>query len=575
MRDRYPPRARCLPVDHAPAAMPVETAALRPRTIPTVTRDMADSSDRDKDAGRAAPGQADSRSQQDELRARIEQYRRYLEDSGEESDSEVVLSSEDSRQMPASLVVGEDDVREKVEEPTGGGKQDRPPRRRRLGSWQLPEKLAAALRVPEKTLGRGWRGSGTRAWLRERFEWMRDMQDARELAIQLEETYGGPARIRYRIRRFVRNNVLLSVLAGILVIYVGRAGATWFLDTRLADTTGELITARDVRYQFESADGDGTGRPPSVSGALIPKSPARLQLEQTLQHCTVPRVTRVTLLNQLGTAERFEEGAYAQAMSEIRHFQSVYREAGLLDYVRGNAARHELMVERVRPILPVLEERAARVRGQIGERRERLEEMQRRLDALQDPDRLGQVEDINASIRLRNAMEQLRGELADGPAARDMQRLESELQRIRLHVAGGAPEAGGAGAAPTGTDSWAGRVRDMPQDALDAEVQRFIAEELLANADAMIDAPPAVQRYRLQIVGAEVRQLADAMSALQRRPDHLLIRLDRERAAANRQLDALLGEPPPPAEEGAPAPEHWVDHVPCLAELNPEAPRGG
>jgi len=474
------------------------------------------------------------RPEHDEYAARLFAIRQLLATQG--AAEEVVLASEDPSVTPARLVIGEhgptvdmgDGVRLSL---AGVGEEEG------LDADALVDAqrsgLLGLIRRPELAVRSAYRHSGLRRLLRRVLPRLREYEDNISIAAMLEEAYGAPSGLRHRLRRFVRRNILLtlSVCAG--VIAGGQLGATALIDAWFASPA---VVEPQLRPAPETPATDEPGADESIAQAEPTRPP---DPQQVLAHCAVTPHAR-TAFAAAGESEQRD------LLREMHRFQQRLEATGIDDVWRTARARHAAIAAAGLPALDAIAAALAAYRSERAEALAELSTLETAYRASRDPARLREVDAVNRSIRLRDALAALEARLRDAPGENALHVVEAHIDMLRDRLGSGAT---GADSNAPGSDV---------DEAFRQEIASRVARELVAPAGEIDLSAPALARVRLGnltegLIAIE-RSVADAYDELRTTLDRIAV----EEESANRRFATLDTDS---------AGQRWIGADGCLRNI--------
>ncbi len=431
---------------------------------------------------------------------------------------EVVLSADD-RFTPASAVVGgtpEDGV------PQAGQAQS--------SSKTSAKKLAVVpgllgvIRIPEQILIRAYKDSSARAFLLKKVDWYQDFEDNQIMGRTLEAAYGGASSRRYRLQRFVRDNLLFTLLMCVGLFYAGQYA--------VHSTTG-LGPQREIIKTIKSK----TSAKPKPGLAAVdatgkPKDASRRAITSALDHCSVQPDVRAALLSQLGEKSEFQDDALSQAMREFRRFQKRYRATGIKKWYREAGAKRSLIGDAMRTALPQIESFLSSQQNERRDTQRLLENKEQQFAQMYERGSLKEVNHVNEWIRVRDQIIGIKERLEEGPSGAALLALAEQLESAKQTLADGAPTKG--------------RIWDSDADwnvetqTMDVAAVRAFVSDTVQDIESLLTIQPPVtaklNAYRVQNTRSHLQKLADALAVHNAPPSALIRSIEQSQDVANERL---------------------------------------
>lgn len=473
---------------------------------------------------------------------------------------EVTLSSADAS-TPASAVIDDTDTereqqghRYRESDPADDAHDDyvveHSPRERLAPSVQ---RALAVARVPEQRVAQSWRDSSLRGWLHERFEWFENREQSRNARRALERTYRGARGPRGRLKHFARNNVLVCLVVSFAAFYA--------VHERLGDVAGGavgLLKGGGRTIRVAPPPGSGTAEDEGSATVRLASDEAletrRAAAENAYRHCVVQASVRPLLLASL------DDGGFRDAQAqlvahEVVRFQDRFRALGVLEQLQGGRVKRDSLGQAVAPMLAPAEQQLVGVAARRQQREQHLAALQAQLRTLSDPGRLGDVESIDDTIRLRQEIAAVRGELDSGPANGDIENLARQLEAVRAAITSGEWQ-GQAPPLGSGDASWLRGIAAMETAAFEELLDKVVRRDLPQALAGLEDSSPTMVNYRLHDTLSLLKDIEAMFAALDAGPTQALVQLDREQSFTNARINDLYRGSPP---------RRWVDYGECLA----------
>ncbi len=418
---------------------------------------------------------------------------------------------------------------------------------------QSVQRALDAARVPEQRIAQKWHESSLRGWLHERFEWFENRERSRTARRALEQTYRGARRPRRRLQHFARNNVLVCLVATFTAFYA--------VHERLGEVAAGAVGlfqggGRTIRVA-PPPDSD-TAEDEEIAPVRLASDEAvetkRAAAESAYHHCVVQASVRPLLLASLDDGGFRDAQAQLVALEVVR-FQDRFRALGVLEQLEGARVKRDRLAQAIAPMLAPAEQQLAGVAARRQGREQDLAALQAKLRALSDPGRLGDVESVDDTIRVRQEIAVVRAELDSGPGSGDIDNLARRIEAVRAAVTSG--EWQGQDAQPdSGDASWLRGITAMKTPAFEALLDKVVGTDLPQALAGLEDSSPTMVNYRLHDTLSLLKDIEAMFAALDAGPTQALAQLDREQSFTNARINDLY--------QGSP-PRRWVDYGECLA----------
>ncbi len=473
---------------------------------------------------------------------------------------EVTLSSEDAS-TPASAVVDDSGAGRKRQvhpdhresDPGNDAHGDYVSERSSLERVAQSVQHALALaRVPEQRIAQGWLDSNLRGWLHQRFKWFENREQSRNARVARERSGRGARGPRRRLKHFARNNVLVCLAATFAAFYA--------VHDRLGDVAGGAVGlfeggGRTIRVAPppDSGNAEDEGGAPVLLASDEALQTKRAAAENAYRHCVVQAAVRPLLLASL------ENGGFRDAQAqlvahEVTRFQDRFRALGVMEQLQGARVKRDMLGQVLAPMLAPAEQQLLGVAVRRQQREQDLAALEATLHTLSDPGRLGDVERIAETIRLRQKIAGVRGDLDSGPATGDIENLARQLEVVRAAISSREwqvrePPPG------SGDASWLRGIAAMDTAAFEELLDKVVRSDLPQALAGMENSSPTMVNYRLHDTLSLLKNIEAMFAALDAGPRRAMDQLDREQSFTNARINDLYqgGEP-----------RRWVDYGECL-----------
>ncbi len=439
-----------------------------------------------------------------------------------EATEEVVLSADDAS-TPAGAVVGNADAAGDTD-PAAAHAAANP----KKAKFDLVPQLLAAIRIPEHYLILGYKNSGAREFLLKNVSWYKDFEDNQIMGRTLEAAYGGASNRRYRLQRFVRDNLLFSLLLCAAALYSGQL---------IVHSTTGLGPRPDLMKIVQPPTKPKPKLTAADSGPK-PEDRVRQAITSTLDHCSVDPDARSVLLAQLGDSSEFRDVELNQAMREFRRFQTRYQAIGLTKWYREAREKRAIIGEAMTTVLPHIESFLAAQKDERQRIYLQLKAKENQFAQVQERSPRRGVTHVNEWIRIRDQLKGLREQLQEGPSEDSLRALEDQLGSARQILAAKAPL---AQRSATTDAAWTVETQTM-----DAAAIRKLVAEAVQDIDSLLSIPAPVtaklNNYRVQNVRSHLQTLAEVLHVNKGAPHALLRSLKQTQEIANGRLEQLLSK---------------------------------
>ncbi len=436
---------------------------------------------------------------------------------------DVVLSSDDGY-TPAAVVI---EVREKGDLTTSSRPKakDQSAKKRRFHF----NKVLRTLRKPELMMIQAYKKSGVRKNFLEKLAWYQNFEDNRVMGRTLEAAYGGASSRRYRLQRFVRNNLLFSLLLCVGLIYSGRIGVTqiMYLESRLDVTktaNNNLAMAPKSKLSAEQMS--------------RLRSESRKVIEVTLAHCSVHPDVRKALLSTLGNNSEFTNNELNQAMREFRRFQRRYLTSGVTQWYQDAQINSQITSDALKTVLPRAQDFLSLKKTERRNKQLLLEKQELLLKRIDDAGPLQGVNRINKRIQARNQVKNLQEQIDQGPTPTDLLSLEDQLVSSRIILT-----------ITDATESLAWN-RQAPgvleAQGMDVEaIQKFVSK-ITQDIDSLMytvtTGTAKLDAYRVRNLRDQLRRLTVVLAVNKSSPKTLISAIEHSQQVLNERIDPLLSK---------------------------------
>jgi len=389
------------------------------------------------------------------------------------------------------------------------------------------EIILAAIRKPESLAVQAYLNGRARRFLIEKYEWYKDFEDNRIMGRTLEEAYGGSFKLRLQMQKFVRNNLLISLLLCVAIFYLGRVGVDKVMGFESSPISVNVaIVNPEVKRKINTR----------ATQTDTLKTKSRLDIQSTLKHCSVPPKVRNELLAALGNKPDYADPELSQVMRELRRFQQRFRDLGAINWYQDAKVKRAVTSNALSVVLPRVHDFLASEKSERRDIQFRLEKLQQHLGRFEAEGTLSAVDHINERIKIRNEMNMLQERWSQGPTASDLLALEDQLVTAK-HVLTAIDTSDNLNWNPEAP--WVIEAQTMNIHA----IKKFNAEGI-QDIDALMSnqtqITPRLKTYRVLNIRDHIRRLTDVLAVHKSTPKALIRKIDQSQQIANKRVNQLL-----------------------------------
>jgi len=405
--------------------------------------------------------------------------------------------------------------------------------------------VLTVFRFPEMLLGKIYRASPIR-WLMMKFDWYRDLADQRELGSIIEDTYGGPRGVLFRMQRFFRHNILFTCLA-VVGIYMGGRALMPMVFEQDAVRTALGVEEFDAEKEIS-----GIKQANLEAKEILNR---RVDLKDELQTCIVTETTRTRVLAAIGDDGYLDDANLLKALSGVRRFNESFQQGSFADATDHAAKRIAVLNESLSGPIANAKALALALKPKNQRLRSQGKRLERELDALEAKGSQD-VRVVNEVIRVKDELSAHRDLMESGPSDSNVDALVARLDALSTSL----------GQTDVERIDTIDMVEPFPKWYLDMTAgDESQAKDAAARFDEL-----GIQRYTGQfddpsraIVGDAVYQLSGlfdqalaGIRQIKHGPAVALSELIKEENSVNSQINRVMET----------TDEAWVDHRPCLVE---------
>jgi len=399
-------------------------------------------------------------------------------------------------------------------------------------------------RLPEVLLGKLYRSSFVRAILY-RFEWYRDLADQAELGSIIEDTYGGQRGVLSTIRRFIRGNLLFTVLAIAGVYLGGRALLPMvFQHDKVRTVLGhEAFDTEESAKQLTEAK--------QTAEEILNR---RVNLTEELKECIFTDKIHTHILGSIGDTGFLEEESTIKAMATARRYRERVVEAELPKKIDIADGRVALLSAEISSKISVVKQKVAALASQESALRRANAELKQSLASLEARNS-SDVNVTNRIIRLRDELNASNQSVRQGPSQDQINKLNGRLDDLANALSGRLDAGYQTIEMVEPYPQWyLSMVNGNDEDAVDA-AQKFVERGLDRETGFFADPARAIVNDSVHRLTTITEQAIAGVRRIEASPGEALAELNEEQAAINSQISRVLGED-----------TTWVDHKPCLQQ---------
>lgn len=399
-------------------------------------------------------------------------------------------------------------------------------------------------RIPEMLLGKLYRSSFVRAILY-RFEWYRDLADQAELGSIIEDTYGGQRGFLSTIRRFIRGNLLFTVLAIAGVYFGGRAMLPMvFQHDKVRTALGhESFDTEQSAKQLTAAK--------QTAEEILNR---RVNLQEELKECIFTDRIHQHILGSIGDTGFLEDESTIKAMATARRYKARVVAADLSKKIDIADGRVALLSTEIAAKISGTKQKVGALASQESSLRRANAELKQSLASLEARNSTD-VNITNRIIRLRDELNASNQSVRQGPSEDQLTKLSSRLDDLEAALSGRLDAGYQTVTMTEPYPQWyLSMINGDDAEAVDA-AQKFVERGLVRETELFSDPARAIVNDSVHRLTVIVEQAIAGIRRIESSPGEVLSELNEEQVAINSQLSRVLGED-----------TKWVDHEPCLAQ---------
>lgn len=418
-------------------------------------------------------------------------------------------------------------------------------------------RLLQTIAKPEDAIRNTYRNSGLRQKLVDNYEWYRVRDENQRMEEILEETYGGAADSGFNLVKFVKNNVLASLLilfGSLVAIRVGIG--VYFPDLLPVDQTSKVITQAK--------------KPAAKKPAAKQKQPEKVikvnylnkaKIDSLFAHCLILPSSREILDQRFAkTGYEFSDRKLTLAHEEIVNITSVYDGLNIPDKVQSAVDRVGMLAHVTMPVIYKTRDAVQAYQDELNELRAEADGLRQRLESLS----IGRQDTatINLQIKLRSDLDKIRDTLRRGPNEAEFARLEKALDEIDTGL--------------TGYNSLRRIELEEPEEELphwylslpDTNIENFktavkdsVLPEIDLHANALSPDLAELSRFHVRELTILLEEYYLVASQVMFAPENLLDTYNKDIEGTGRRLNELLASNQP----------EWLTFESCLNQARHDA----
>jgi hypothetical protein len=412
-------------------------------------------------------------------------------------------------------------------------------------------KILAIIGGPESMVRRAWKHSSARQYLLKNVDSLRIEDENQRMETVIEQTYGGALEKKFSPGRFIKNNILFSVLVLILLFAIG----SLLVQNLYPEQFPKIPTKPVAEIEKDNARKAALvaqQRPVEINHIN------KVRIEETLSHCLVLPASREQFLSEFSkTGYQFSNRELGIAYQEVRGYLNNWAALNVDDYVRDSARRFEALAAILQPLLIESGRVAADYQASIAERRKQVQDLEQRIDALTTTSGTRATDIINQRIQLRNQLTEIQASLQDEPSDAALSVLaDSSVSLSRILDGQQRPDRIKPDELDDSQPEWLTSLPTVEADQFPATLREQLVPQIRQHIDTLETAHQEVAAYHVDELTQLLEHNGMLAALVAYAPENMLLPFEAEIRGLDRRLNTLL----PRAQDS------WLSIEGCLAE---------
>ena len=420
------------------------------------------------------------------------------------------------------------------------------------------ESILSTVKKPENIIRNAWANSSLKRFLLENFETYRVKDEDNNMENVIEKVYGGAVEDRFKIKKFIKDNVLFSFLALIFMFLVGWKAAGYLFPDIMPSINDQII---------ETVQKTTTGKPAAKKAekkkTVVINQENKEKIEETFSHCLIKPDAHTALTAAFSaTGYEFSNRSLTIAYEEILDSIKVWKDMNMGFYVKDAILRFNQLAELSLPVIQDASKSVSQYSNSLQQIRQKADELENRIRNIKTSGGNQSTYTINERIPLRNELDTYKKRLLEEPEQERFAKLLSKLTLAEETLTGKVKPVWLKTDEISEKDpAWLLTIPDTAATEIAKPINEIVLPTIQTPANKLNNVSPKLTAFHLSELETSIDNLLKLSALITYLPENRLIPYKLELSGLTRRLNRLMNKELP----------EWANFNSCLSAVREQA----
>ena len=417
------------------------------------------------------------------------------------------------------------------------------------------KQLLDTVKKPENLVRDAWSNSSARRYLIDNVDSYREKDEDQNMEEAIEKMYGGAAKGRFAPGKFLKENVLFSILISIFLFLVGWKAAIIFFPDIMPAINDQIIETVQIQAPKK--------RKPVEKEVIVTNQANKEIIDNTLSHCLIEPDARTEFniaFNKVGY--EYSNQPLTFSYEETRDAIKVWESMDIDFYIKDGLLRFKELAGLALPVIVNAREAISDYSRSLIRISEEAKELDARIRNIKTRGGNQSTNTVNERLPLRNKLDKLNSRLAEEPNQERFIQLLAKLGLIEHILLGNEePNRVKPDQVTKNDPEWLIATADTKASDITAPISDNVLPAIQIPAEKLKEQLPKLTAFHLSELDSALDDLLKLSSLIIFLPENKLISYNLELTGLNRRINKLM-------KTKLPA---WVSTNQCLTTMRSTA----
>ena len=417
------------------------------------------------------------------------------------------------------------------------------------------KQLLDTVKNPENVVRDAWSNSSARRYLIDNVDSYREKDEDQNMEEAIEKMYGGAAKGRFAPGKFLKENVLFSILISIFLFLVGWKAAIIFFPDIMPAINDQIIETVQIQAPKK--------RKPVEKKVIVTNQANKEIIDNTLSHCLIEPDARTEFniaFNKVGY--EYSNQPLTFSYEETRDAIKVWESMDIDFYIKDGLLRFKELAGLALPVIVNAREAISDYSRSLIRISEEAKELDARIRNIKTRGGNQSTNTVNERLPLRNKLDKLNSRLAEEPNQERFIQLLAKLGLIEHILLGNEePNRVKPDQVTKNDPEWLIATADTKASDITAPISDNVLPAIQIPAEKLKEQLPKLTAFHLSELDSALDDLLKLSSLIIFLPENKLISYNLELTGLNRRINKLM-------KTKLPA---WVSTNQCLTTMRSTA----